>query len=110
MTLGKRVTFYMSFEDFERNRGQRKTPIRRPHIATEQSSMARLHDDTDNADAVVSGALGIVLMRRPDVDVTVAIGDVHLDVVEFTYVERRDRFVLHLHVDDLAEAVHKLTR
>lgn len=49
------------------------------------------------------------MTRRPDADVTVVVENVLVDVTEVAYGERRDKFVFHLHAEDLAEAVGKLT-
>jgi hypothetical protein len=48
------------------------------------------------------------LAGRKDVDVTVAVGDMLIDLCAVTYDPDRDKFVLHLVAEDLADALGKL--
>jgi hypothetical protein len=62
-------------------------------------------DDT----VMVSQELVWELAGRKDVDVTVAVGDMLIDVRAVTYHHGRDKYVLHLHADDLTDAIRKIT-
>jgi hypothetical protein len=61
------------------------------------------------ADTVmVSQELVFALARHKDADVTVAVGGILIDVCAVTYAPERDKYVLHLVADDLADALRKL--
>lgn len=61
-------------------------------------------DDT----VMLSQELLFALARHKDADVTVAVGDIFIDVCAVTYDYGRDKYVLHLMADDLADALRTL--
>ena len=62
-------------------------------------------DDT----VMLSQDLLFALARHKDADVTVAVGEILIDVSAVTYDHGRDKYVLHLMADDLADALRTLT-
>jgi hypothetical protein len=57
---------------------------------------------------MVSQELVFALARHKDADVTVAVGNILIDVCAVTYAPDRDKYVLHLVADDLADALRTL--
>ena len=62
-------------------------------------------DDT----VILSQQLASELAGRKDVDVTVAVGAVLIDVRAVTYDRHRDKYVLHLVAEDLTDALRTMT-
>lgn len=69
-----------------------------------------LYEPAASADAMQAGDLAEELRELDDVDVTVDLGGTLIDVLRASYDKEREKFVLHVHPDDVADVLRTLLR